>query len=213
MIIHKMALGQLQTNCYIIQTDKNNAIIIDAGANPNQVMDFIKTNKLNVLALMLTHGHYDHTGAIAQLKKLTNANIYIHKDDAEMLEDARKGLAIHFMDESEYVPIKADVLMYDGAKFEFDEVSIEVIHTPGHSKGSCVFVVDEYMFSGDTLFENSIGRTDLYGGNMNQMKSSLKKLALIEEDLLILPGHGDRTTLKQEKRTNPNMGTNYDDIF
>lgn len=213
MVIHKMALGQLQTNCYIIQTENNNAIIIDSGANPNQVMDFIKTIKLKVSALMLTHGHYDHTGAVDEIKKQTGANIYIHKDDAEMLENAQKGLAIHFMDESEYVPIKADVLMQDGTKFEFDEVSIEVIHTPGHSKGSCVFVAGEYMFSGDTLFERSIGRTDLYGGDMGQMKASLKKLALIDADLLVLPGHGDSTTLRKEKRANPHMGTNYDDIF
>ncbi len=213
MTINKISVGELSTNCYIIKTDNNNAIIIDAGANAKGIMDFIDKNNLTVKALVLTHGHFDHIGAVSEIKDKTGAKVYIHESDAELLDDADNSMAIHLIDMKNYIITKPDVLLKDGDTIEVDEVKLTVIHTPGHTKGSCVFITGEVMFAGDTLFCGGIGRTDLYGGNMQTMKASLKKLALINDDFTVLSGHGDQTTLSYEKRTNPYMGTNYDDIF
>lgn len=212
MQINNLSVGELSTNCYIIVTQKNNGIVIDPGGSFGQIKLFIETNNIHVTAIVLTHGHYDHIGAVSELKKLTNAKLYIHKDDNEMLGSAQKCLATLF-DDSEFKPIKADVLLKNGDKITVDEVILTTMHTRGHTKGSCVFLCDDVMFSGDTLFKNGFGRTDLYGGNIEELRHSLCDLAHLEGDYTILSGHGEQTTLAYEKITNPYMGTNYDDIF
>ncbi|WMJ22390.1 MBL fold metallo-hydrolase [Paludicola sp. MB14-C6] len=213
MKIHQLAVGELGTNCYIVATQKNNAMVIDAGGNAKGILQFLKENNLTLKLLLLTHAHYDHMGAVYELQQQTGAKVVLYKDEQEILLDPTKNVAIHFIEMNEFKPVQADVLLQDGDSVVLDEVTLQVIHTPGHTKGSCVYYTDGVMFSGDTLFQQSIGRTDLYSGNMNDMKASLKKLINLTEDYTVLPGHGNKTSLRYEKTTNPYMGTNYDDIF
>lgn len=213
MKIHQMSVGELGTNCYIVVSEQNNALVIDAGANAKEILNFTKKNQTTIKILLLTHAHFDHIGAVYELQQQTGAKVVLHKDENELLLDPLKNVANLFISLDVFHPIKADVLLQDGDTIDLDEISLKVMHTPGHTKGSCVYYADGVMFSGDTLFQQSVGRTDFYGGSMDDMKQSMKKLSQLSDDYTVLPGHGGKTTLQYEKITNPYMGTNYDDIF
>jgi hydroxyacylglutathione hydrolase len=213
MKIHQMSVGELGTNCYIVVSEQNNALVIDAGANAKEILNFTKKNQYTIKILLLTHAHFDHIGAVYELQQQTGAKVVLHKDENELLLDPLKNVANLFISLDVFHPIKADVLLQDGDTIDLDEISLKVMHTPGHTKGSCVYYADGVMFSGDTLFQQSVGRTDFYGGSMDDMKQSMKKLSQLSDDYTVLPGHGGKTTLQYEKITNPYMGTNYDDIF
>lgn len=213
MKIHQMSVGELGTNCYIVVSEQNNALVIDAGANAKEILNFTKKNQTTMKILLLTHAHFDHIGAVYELQQQTGAKVVLHKDENELLLDPVKNVANLFISLDAFHPIKADVLLQDGDTVDLDEISLKVMHTPGHTKGSCVYYTDGVMFSGDTLFQQSVGRTDFYGGSMDDMKQSMKKLSQLSDDYTVLPGHGGKTTLQYEKITNPYMGTNYDDIF
>ncbi|MDF2566807.1 MAG: Zn-dependent hydrolase, including glyoxylase, partial [Oscillospiraceae bacterium] len=170
-------------------------------------------NNLTLKVIILTHGHFDHIGAAKELKEQSGAKVMIHEQDAEMLEDNRKNLAVHF-DVYDYVPFKADALLKDGDTIELDELRMEVIHTPGHSKGSITLRFGNVLLAGDTLFKGSAGRTDHYGGDYQSLKKSLARLANLAGDYVVYSGHGPETTLATERRTNPYMGTaDYDNCF
>lgn len=203
MNITQLTVGQLQVNCYIIQTQLNGAIVIDAGANAQGILSFVEKNGLTLKAIMYTHGHFDHVGAVNELKEKTGAPVYIHTEDEELLVDPKKSFGSFYGMFKSFDSIKPDVLMNDDDIIVIDDVSIKVMHTPGHTKGSCVFIFEDIIFSGDTLFYNSIGRADLYGGNMITLQNSLLKIATLEGDYKILPGHGEHTSLSYEKKTNP----------
>lgn len=213
MKINQIVVGALTVNCYIISTDKNNAVIIDAGAEANSIIKFVEENKLIVKAIVLTHGHFDHIWAVKAIKDKTGAKIYIHTSDGEMMTDSVKNLAAMFEDTEIFAGVEADVLLNDGDIIEVDEVKLKLMHTPGHSKGSSVYIMDDIIFSGDTLFNGGSGRTDFYGGNIQILTNSLENLAALEGDYTVLSGHGEQTTLNYERRTNPYMGKSYDDIF
>ncbi len=205
MKLTQLTVGQLQVNCYIIETGLNGAIIIDGGANPQGILSLVERNGLTIKAILFTHGHFDHVGAINALKEKTSAPIYIHAEDEELLVEPKKSFGNFYGMFESFDSIKPDVLLHDGDIIEVDDVTIKVIHTPGHTKGSSIFLCGDMIFSGDTLFCNSIGRTDLYGGDMVTMQNSLLKIASIEGEYKILPGHGEHTTLSYEKQTNPYM--------
>ena len=213
MKINQLQVGELSTNCYIVATEKNNGIVIDAGGSFESIKKFLEQSKITVKAIVLTHGHFDHISAINELKNLTNAPVYIHKDDEELILSPEKSLSTHFIDFSDFIPIKADVLLQDGDVITVDELNFTTIHTTGHTKGSCVFCCEGVMFAGDTLFKDGCGRTDLYGGNMDNMRISLRKLADLEGDYKVLPGHGEHTKMSYERLTNQYMGASYDDLF
>lgn len=213
MKINQLQVGELSTNCYIVTTEKNNAIVIDAGGSFEAIKKFLEENDITVKAIVLTHGHYDHIEAVNSLKELTNAPLYIHKDDEELIICPEKSLSTHFTDFTNFIPLKADVLLKDGDLITVDDVTLKTVHTTGHTKGSCVFCCDGFMFAGDTLFKNGCGRTDLYGGNMDNMRISMRKLADLEGDYTVLSGHGEQTKLSYERLTNQYMGASYDDIF
>lgn len=215
MKINLMHLGMLQTNCYLIETSEKNVIVIDAGATSDFITSFLEKNKLKAKMILLTHGHYDHVGAITQLKAETGATIAIHEADNELLLNpdlVHHGITAQLKG---YTPAPADRLLKDGDEILLDDVKLKVMHTPGHSKGSCIFTCesDNIIFTGDTIFQDSVGRSDLYGGSEKVLMDSIKKIASIEGEYVLLPGHGDSTQLSKEKITNPFMGNNYDDIF
>ena len=204
MKIIVMQVGMLSVNCYIVVSDSQNAAVIDPGGEAERILDYLQTNKLTLKRILLTHGHIDHIGAVKVLKDRTGAEIYIHDLDAEMLNDPVKNLASPFR--MAYQPVSPDHTFSDGSRISLDEITFTVMHTPGHTKGSSVFLTGTTMFSGDTLFQGSIGRTDFYGGDYETMQRSLKKLSELETDYTVLSGHGEKTTLGEEKKYNPYLG-------
>ena len=191
MNIQKLTLGLYQTNIYILSNDTE-AVVIDPGYEPDIILDALEGKELK--AILLTHGHFDHVGAVKELVAETGCKVYIHAAD----------LSLPPM-------ITAGQLYYTHTYAEGDTVSpiegaeLHVLHTPGHTPGSVCLLLGDQMFSGDTLFEGSCGRMDLPGGDQLQMHQSLNRLVSLQADYHIHPGHGGSTTLAAEKRYNPYM--------
>ena len=191
MNIQKLTLGLYQTNIYILSNDTE-AVVIDPGYEPDIILDALEGKELK--AILLTHGHFDHVGAVKELVAETGCKVYIHAAD----------LSLPPM-------ITAGQLYYTHTYAEGDTVcpiegaALHVLHTPGHTPGSVCLLLGDQMFSGDTLFEGSCGRMDLPGGDQLQMHQSLNRLVSLQADYHIHPGHGGSTTLDTEKRTNPYM--------
>lgn len=210
MVIYKLIVGIIQANCYIIETEKKNAVIIDPGAEPEKIMDFVEAKGLTVKKILVTHGHFDHIGGVASIVTKNDADVYIHPADAAKLQSPEKSLAtlipdIKFNKVTKYIPI------FDGEKIEQDELIFHVIYTPGHSKGSVCYVCQNFIFSGDTLFCGSVGRTDFPDGSLEEIKKSVKKLADLKGDYTVFCGHEKSTTLDEERATNVYIKDNYND--
>ncbi len=204
MKITSMPLGILKANCYIITSQKNNAVVIDPGGQSHKLMKFLDENGITLKKILLTHGHFDHAGAVNDLMAKTRAEVYIHRLDGEFLTDIDKFFCTH-RPLFDFEPIRDYIPLEDNDVIELDEIKIKVLHTPGHSKGSSIFIIDDVIFSGDTLFKDSCGRTDLYGGNYSQILASLKKIAALTGDYKIYTGHGEATTLNYERQYNEFM--------
>ena len=204
MEITSLILSPLGTNCYIASAGKNSAVVIDPAADAEKILSELSRRELEAKKILLTHGHYDHTSAAAELREKTGAPIYIHEADRDMLSDRIKSFA-YFMPEIAFKALEADVYFKDGDVIAQDDVSFEVMSTPGHSAGSVCFLCrkENVMFSGDTLFKDSIGRSDGYSGDYTVQQLSLDKLSALTDDYTVYPGHGPFTTLAAEKRFNP----------
>lgn len=202
----------LQSNSYVVSDDNGNAVLIDCGGSYKKILSCLKDNKLSLKKIILTHGHFDHADDAFSLKAETGAEVLIHSLDNELLLNPKLigGMFIPFLKNSGQ---EADGFFKDGDVITQDGLSFKVIHTPGHTKGSCCFMIDDCIFTGDTLFAGGCGRVDMYGGDSEAIMKSLKKLSLLEGDFRIFPGHGEDTTLQQERETNPYMRGNNDDIF
>ena len=196
MEVKSFALGPYQTNCYVL-TQGNQVIIIDPSAKGEVIAKSIDTDK-EVLAILLTHGHFDHFGGAQYLLDHFKCPIYIHEDDVELLEDPQKNYSMELN-----LTLKKDVLILNEGMMQIGPFMISVLHTPGHSEGSVSFHIEDALFAGDLIFKMSIGRTDLYGGNERQMMKSLKMIKTFSDNLTIYPGHGPKTTLDFEKKYNP----------
>lgn len=212
MEVKTLTLGELGTNCYIVTSAAGNAALIDPADDAQRILDMLSAENAELKMILLTHGHFDHTGAVADLKEQTGAKVYIHAKDECMLDDTIKNVAYLCPDYS-YKPFTADVLLSGGDIIRLDEVEFSVMSTPGHTAGSVVFFADNCIFAGDTIFEGSAGRTDFYSGDYIAQRNSLARLAALREDCLIYPGHGGTTTLKQEKQFNPFLGQSSVDFF
>lgn len=213
MKITQIPVGQLCANCYIIETENKNAIAVDAGGDFEKLRKFLQDNGLTLKKILLTHGHFDHIGATAQLSKEYNAEVFVHEDDAVMLTDRRESLAdaaggMPHTDVENYTTIK------DGDVITQDELSFEVIHTPGHTRGGVCYKCGRHLFTGDTLFKMSMGRTDFPGGSASQLFASLKKLSNLDGDYSVYPGHNQATTLDYERKYNSYLkGNPYEDFI
>ena len=195
--IYNLFPGSWGSNCYIIIADENGkrfAAVVDPSASATGIIEFLKDKNAKLEFIVLTHGHFDHIMSLDKLREATGADAYIHKDDEEMLLDGEKNaFKLFFGQDRVWQP--AEKLLQNGDKLSLGKEQIEIISTPGHSKGSICLLCDGFMITGDTLFADNIGRCDLHGGNMMQMYSSLSKLAEYNADLTIYPGHGDSNTL------------------
>lgn len=203
MIFEAMTVGSYMSNCYIVGSDKTNeAAIIDPGAEFGRIDKKIIELGLKPKMILLTHAHGDHIGAVLEFIDKYHIPVYIHEDDAEALVDSNINLSkVLFRKE---VTINPDVKLKDGDKIELGDLEFEVIHTPGHTPGGICLKVENIMLTGDTLFNQSIGRTDFPGGSFDQIISSIKdKIFKYDDDIIVYPGHNSPTTIKSEKMSNP----------
>lgn len=202
MKIELLRAGILSTNFYVITDEKTGiSAAVDPGAEYSELEKIVEGK--NIRYILITHGHYDHVFGTAELKRRTGAQIVIGKEDADNLYDEAKcNSGMRFPKEKE--PSKADITVSDGDELSVGNIKINVLHTPGHSLGSVCYVLpdEKVIFSGDTLFCGSIGRTDFPTSAPDKMRASLKKLASLEGDYEVYPGHGFMTTLEEERRNN-----------
>ncbi|GLI53653.1 MULTISPECIES: MBL fold metallo-hydrolase [Thermodesulfovibrio] len=203
MKIKKFEVGPLFVNCYIIYDERTKeAVVIDPGDEPDLILDFIKEENLNLKYILCTHGHFDHIGSVKELKDETGAKVVLHEKDIEIYRNSPQIAMQFFGIEIEPQP-EPDILIKNGEILNTGNVQLTVIHTSGHSPGSVCFYTDGYIFTGDTLFAGSVGRTDIIGGSMNELLNSLKKIASLPDETIVFPGHGPKTKIGIEKKTNP----------
>ncbi|MEM2608655.1 MAG: MBL fold metallo-hydrolase [Thermoproteota archaeon] len=203
MIIKRLIVGPLETNCYFIVCQETlDTMLIDAGFNEGTeaktIIEEVEKNNLNVKYVLSTHWHPDHTAGNEYMKRKLGALILIHKDDAPMLNtgDSIFGFKVK--------PHKPDKTLVDGDLIKIGKIRLKVIHTPGHTKGSICLLGEGFIFTGDTLFAGSIGRTDLPGGSFKEIMVSIRnRLMTLPDETLVYPGHGPFSNISKEKRTNP----------
>jgi glyoxylase-like metal-dependent hydrolase (beta-lactamase superfamily II) len=203
-ILETIAVGAIDVNCYILGCSiHRKGVVIDPGDNSKSILDLIKKNKLEVTHIINTHAHADHVGANGKVKEALNVPILIHKGDSDFLvSESNKEMAYFY---GVNPSPKADEFLNDGDIIDVcPDISLKVIHTPGHSPGGICLLYNGYLFTGDTLFANSIGRSDLHGGSHKDLISSIKnKLMILDEKIKVFPGHGPSSTIGEERQYNP----------
>lgn len=203
-LMENLVTGPLQVNTYLV-ADKatGNCIVIDPGGDAKGIMDRIEEKGWSAQKIVLTHGHGDHIGALKDLIEKLNIPIAIHHQDASMIADGQRNFTARM---GAPIEVVADERLEDGDEIKLGESIIKVIHTPGHTQGGICLLAGDMLFAGDTLFMQSIGRTDLEGGNLFQLLESIKqKLMVLDEEVIVFPGHGPDTTIKMEKMSNPHL--------
>ncbi len=201
MEITEITVGAYQTNCYIVTSDDKSAVIVDPGAEANKIIDKAKELGAKVKYILLTHGHFDHITGADGLRDISGAPLCVHEDDADCLTTDKNEYKYFFRESLRLCP--AERILHDGDVLPVGGSSIRVIHTPGHTKGSVCYVTDNAVYSGDTLFDCSIGRTDLTGGSLGELRDSLKKLCALDPSLSLYPGHGSISTMAKQFEFNP----------
>ena len=200
---HILGAAPLYTNTFLLVTDQKHGILIDAAAEPHTYKKALAEQGATLTHILLTHGHYDHVGAVAALRRETGCKVYL--DPADALGDALYPLKASDVDEA--WPVSGSLTI--------DELTFTIYHTPGHTRGSVVLALGKLLFCGDTLFAGSCGRTDMPGGSGIQMQQSLSMLAEsdLRNDMQVLPGHGEDSTLGRERLSNPFMTDGMNSMF
>lgn len=203
-----LSVGPVQANCYLVSNAKKDCIIFDPGEEGERIIKAIRTNHLNPKAIFLTHAHFDHIGAVDEVRDAFQIPVYIHEKEADWLTDPSKNGSAKYRELPNYCmkPALAEHIIRSEQSFHVGEMKFKAVFTPGHSPGSISYIFEEDGFAivGDTLFQGSIGRTDLLGGSMEVLLSSIhEKLLVLPEDTIIYPGHGSYTTPAYEMEMNP----------
>ncbi len=202
MEVKVLSKGIFDSNTYIIY-DNGECAIIDSGVKTENVINFVKANSLDVRYIILTHGHIDHIFYASELKEATGAELCIHEDEESLYSDpSQNGAQLFGLTSTR--PTAPDRLLKHGDKLPLGNTTIKIIHTPGHSLGCICILCENNLFSGDTLFASSVGRTDLIGGSWQQLKESIEnRLYTLNDDTKVYPGHGWSTTIGFERENNP----------
>ncbi len=201
MIIRTVVVGPFQSNCYIVGSESTKeGIIIDAGADAQEILRNVKELGLDIKLIVITHGHIDHIGALKEVKEATGAKVAIHSADAQSLQSQPANM----FGSSYPTPPSADRLLQGGDSVNIGDLKFLVLHTPGHSPGGICLFGHGVVFTGDTLFNYGIGRTDFPGGSHSQLLSGIHtKLMVLPDSTVAYPGHGPETTISTERRGNP----------
>ena len=210
MRINHYVVGMVQTNCYIVFNDETKeCFIIDPGASGKQLAEKIRQDNLTPVAVLLTHGHFDHAGGAKTLAEEFGIKIYAHEAEADTLHDPQKNVSWMVGAKETY---DADVFLQDEEVITLAGFEVKVLYTPGHTEGGCCYYIadERVLFSGDTLFAQSVGRTDFPGGSMSQIVRSIQEKLMtlnepgnLETDIMVYPGHNDPTTIETERMENP----------
>ena len=202
--IGRIVMGICQTNCYFVYEEgRTDVIVFDPADKGDYIYQALKEKGFLVKAILLTHGHFDHIWGVEKLKELSGAKVYAYEGEKEVCESASVNVS---KNAGRACEIKADEYIRDGEEITVAGISCQLLATPGHTKGSCCyyFEKDKLLISGDTLFQESVGRTDLPTGNMSSLVRSVReKLMILPEDVKVYPGHGESTTIGHEKELNP----------
>ncbi len=205
MFIQSLTVGPIQATCFIVGDEQTKeAVVIDPGDEARRIFSGLQKHSLTLKYIINTHGHFDHVGANKALKSLTGAPILIHQGDAPMLSGLSGSARMWGMQAEDSPP---DQLIKDGDRITFGQITLQVIHTPGHSPGGISLYTPKVVFVGDTLFAGSIGRTDFPGGDYDLLISGVRnRLFVLGDDVQVFPGHGPDTTIGYEKKYNPFFG-------
>lgn len=203
MIVKSIEVGPIGTNCYFVINEKNNqGVVVDPGGSSERIVTLLKELNLDVKAIFITHGHMDHIGALKDIKEFTKASIYVSKLDAPMLINPQSNLSAFMGAEISCPP--ADKNYGDGDEIEVGGLKFKILATPGHTPGGVCICIDNIVFCGDTIFCESVGRTDFPGGSYEQILKSIKtKILILSPETILYPGHGPATSVDWEKRRNP----------
>ena len=191
MEILTMTVGAYQTNCYMVWGKGNQCVLIDPGYEPEAILEQVRLQGKNVAAILLTHGHFDHVGGVKVIAAQTGCRVWLCTDELALPGTISNG------------PLYYTDTYADGQSITVAGLTFQVLHTPGHTPGCVCLLCEDVMFSGDTLFAGSCGRTDLPGGSWEVLRASLNRLVQLEGDYRVYPGHGEPTTLLREKKSNP----------
>lgn len=204
MILEGLAVGPIAANCYIIgENNSREGAIIDPGSEPERILEVVERTGLEIKFLIATHGHFDHTAAVKKLREKLDCDFLLHRDDLLFVQDSKKA-ALEWGFGIEQVP-DPDIYIKEGDILKLGVFELKILHTPGHSPGGISIYIqsESVLFSGDTLFYGSIGRTDLRMGSMEALISSIKeKLYTLPDDTIVYTGHGEPTTIGNEKKSN-----------
>jgi hydroxyacylglutathione hydrolase len=209
VLIVARSLWLAQTNCYLIAAEQGGtAVAVDAPPDPAAIVAMAAQYRLPVVAVLVTHGHVDHSGGAGAVNRATGAAVYVHRDDDYLTLDPDTQLRSLFgmIPPGDYAPPEKVTDLHHGDTLHLAGIDLEVRHTPGHTPGHCCFYIGEegVLMSGDQLFRGSVGRTDLPGGNWDDLLRSMTSQVLtLSDDVRVLPGHGPETTIGTERRTNP----------
>ena len=206
MKVHTLPVGAIQTNCYVVETSEKNVAIIDPGDQPEIIAEKIEELALTPKIILLTHGHFDHIGGVKKLlDKYPALRVYIGEDELDIVNWSKSYLAQMGHAGSAQAVEEHAVLLADGETVSLDELTFTTMQTPGHTKGSVMYLVEDAIFSGDTVFREEIGRCDLFTGSYETMLHTLGKIYNIAGDYRMFPGHEEPTTLEHERQHNPYM--------
>ncbi len=203
MILQTLLVGPLGVNCYIVGDEQTReAIVIDPGGNASEILNVLQQQRLKLVAVVVTHAHFDHILALNEIRAAMHAPLWMHADEAPILAHAQEAGAMWGMHVNQ--PAPAERLLQEGDTVSAGAIMLKVLHTPGHTPGGICLVEDKKVFVGDTLFQGSIGRTDFPGGDYATLMQSIRdKLLPLPDDTIVYPGHGATTTIGEEKQLNP----------